>query len=893
MKFRRLRTNCMREHLSPRRGGMSRRLRAVSTLLLIFAATLPAHADKANSAYKAGVAAEQNNRTDNAYESYQRAYFLKPRDARYLAAYTRLRFRAAAEHVHKGEVLVEQGKLELALAEFLRAAEIDSTNAMAPQEARRTRELIAKAAALSEAAPPEEPLAEMAERAEGPVRLQALANTPITLRMTETTKVIYKTIGNLVGLNVIFDPEYTPRKITIELNGVTLNDALEIVALASKTFWRPVTANTIYVAAESVGKRKEAEQSVLKTFYLSNMLAPADLTEVANAMRSILDVSRVQPVQAQNALLVRATPDQLVLIKKLLSDIDKARGEVMIDVAILEVTRDQLRTLGTNPPTSISASFPSNMTIQSLGNLNSSQFNVSIPGASFTALMSDTNTKIIQNPQLRVLDNQKATLKIGDRVPIATGSFSPGVGGGGVNALVNTQFQYLDVGVNVDITPRIHSRHDVTLKISMEVSSVTGQSNIGGVSQPIIGQRRIEHETRLREGEVNLLGGILEDTQSDAMSGYPWLMKIPLLRYLMGQNTKTNTQREIVFAITPHIVRSQEVTSENLRAIDVGTPGAIELRYSAPKTAPSPAPAAPQQNVPVQPPAEPTARKEQPQPPATSPSAPGATPNSATTAAGPATTPSSALALSFEPTTISTPLGSKFKVSVSVSGAQNVFSIPLQISYDPERLQVVDVANGGFLSQDRQTVALVYRADATKGTLQITGTRPPNSGGVSGSGTVFVITLSAKAPGESVMDISGASVLDPSMQAHPATSGDVLITVTSDEPTRTDDKKSPATLPAKADQEKHRTIGTEEERLHLFHQQPSRILAWQALPPRTWTAPPVEKSMSAKPPTCCGFPKAPGPNLARDVSLQDSLFREPFAGTTYSALPKSFPPGDE
>ena len=803
MKFPRLRTNCRRDHLVGwRRYGTSKRLRTVSMLILMVAVTMPALADKANSAYKAGVAAEANNKNDSAYEAYQKAYFLKPNDARYVAAYTRLRFRAAAEHVHKGEVLLEQGKLELALAEFLRASEIDPANPMAQQEARSAKDMIAKAAALTEGALPEEPLEEMAERAEGPVRLQALATTPITLRMTENTKVIYKTIGNLVGINVIFDPDYTPRKITIELNGVTLNDALEIVALASKTFWRPVTANTIYVAAESAGKRKEAEQSVLKTFYLSNVLTSADLTEVANAMRSILDVSRVQPVQAQNALLVRATPDQLVLIKKLLSDIDKARSEVMIDVAILEVTRDRLRTLGGNPPTSISASWPSNLTIESLGSLNSGQFNVSIPGASFTALMSDTNTKIIQNPQMRVLDNQKATLKIGDRVPIATGSFSPGVGGGGVNALVNTQFQYLDVGVNVDITPRIHSRHEVTLKIGMEISSVTGQSNIGGVSQPIIGQRRIEHETRLREGEVNLLGGILEDTQSDAISGYPWLIKIPLLRYLFGQNNKNHTEREIVFAITPHIVRAQEVTAQNLRSIDVGSPSSIELRYSpAPKTpTPAPAPAAPQQPGAAPPPAEPSARKEQPPParpsaaanppPATKP-APGATPP------GPATAPSGALALSFEPTTVSPLLGSKFKVSVSVSGAQNVFSIPLQISYDPERLQVVDVVNGGFLSQDHQTVALVYRADPVKGTLQITGTRPPNSGGVSGSGTVFVITLAAKAAGESVMDIAGASVLDPSMQEHPATSGDLLITVLSDEPPKTDDKDSAATPPAR------------------------------------------------------------------------------------------------
>ena len=154
--------------------------------------------------------------------------------------------------------------------------------------------------------------------------------------------------------------------------------------------------------------------------------------------------------------------------------------------------------------------------------------------------MSDNNTKVLQNPQIRVLDQQKASLKIGDRIPIATGSFQAGAGvsGGGISPLVNTQFQYLDVGVNIDITPQIHSNREVTLKMVLEVSAVTGTSNIGGINQPTIGQRRIEHESRLEDGEINLVGGILQDTETQSLSGYPWLTKIPLLKYLFGQENK-------------------------------------------------------------------------------------------------------------------------------------------------------------------------------------------------------------------------------------------------------------------------------------------------------------------------------------------------------------------
>jgi general secretion pathway protein D len=228
------------------------------------------------------------------------------------------------------------------------------------------------------------------------------------------------------------------------------------------------------------------------------------------------------------------------------------------------------------------------------GALNGNTFVIPIPSASFTMLMSDSNTKLLQRPQIRAVDSEKASLKIGDRIPIATGSFTPGIGAGGISPLVNTQFQYIDVGVNIDITPQIHADNEVTLKMSLEISSLDGQTNIGGITQPNIGQRRIEHTARLHDGEVNLLGGILQDTETKSLSGYPWLTKIPILKYLFGQESKERLEDEVVFAITPHIVRSQEITDENLRMIDVGTTNTIGLRYQEEKPAkPKESPTAP------------------------------------------------------------------------------------------------------------------------------------------------------------------------------------------------------------------------------------------------------------------------------------------------------------
>ena len=567
-------------------------LRILASLVLLLATSLPGSADQAGSAYKHGIHAEAKNDYDAAYEAYNKAHTLRPKDPKYLAAYVRVRFYAAADHVHSGQLLRDEGKLADALTHFQRAAAIDPSNFAAAQEARRTAEMIKKQEHQEQPvrAHPESPLSKMAQEVEGPVELKALSTSPINLRMSENVDMIYKVIGKLAGINVLVDAEYRPQKISIELNDVTPREALDMVALQSKTFWQPISANTIFVAGDSSGKRKELQGNVMKTFYLKNVATSADLQEAANTLKGILDLNRVQLIANQNAMILRGTTDQMILAEKLLNDIDKPKAEVVIDVAVMQVSRDRIRNIGTNPPTSANITLVpgtgtsggssgggsgGSLTLNTFNHLTGNNFQVSIPGASVTALMSDSNTKLLQNPEIRVLDNEKATLKIGDRVPVATGSFQSGIGVGSVN----TQFQYLDVGVNIDIVPHIHSENEVTLKMVLEISSVTGTENIGGISQPIIGQRRIEHETRLQDGEVNMVGGILEDSETQSLSGYPWLAKIPILKYFFGQTDKERRENEIIFAITPHIVRAQDVTEQNLRMVDVGTGNLTDIRH--------------------------------------------------------------------------------------------------------------------------------------------------------------------------------------------------------------------------------------------------------------------------------------------------------------------------
>src|SRR6202034_2382420 len=344
-------------------------------------------------------------------------------------------------------------------------------------------------------------------------------------------RVAFETVAKLAGLSVIFDPDFTGKRITIELPGVTLEQALDSVSLASKAFWKPVTPSVIFVAPDQPQKRKDLEDEEVRTFYVSNTITAQDLTEIVNGLRQLLDLHRLQQVNAQNAIVIRDTPDKLALAAKIIRDIDKSKPEVLIHIQVLTASVDRLRDLGILPGQSVSGAFSprtqlqpnsttttttattttttsttstttttgTQVTLNNLKHLGTADWAITLPGAQANAILTDTETRIVQDPEIRVTDGQKATLKIGDRVPVATGSFQAGVGAGttGVSPLVNTQFQYIDVGVNLDVTPRVHPDDEISLKLKVEVSSVTGTESIGGISQPIISQRTVEHDIRL------------------------------------------------------------------------------------------------------------------------------------------------------------------------------------------------------------------------------------------------------------------------------------------------------------------------------------------------------------------------------------------------------------
>lgn len=765
--------------------------RLAAWALLAVLSLSAAYAESAKSLYKRGQVAEAREDYDGAYSAYMQAFKQSPQDVGYKSAYYRVRGQASALHLAAGRRLLVAGDEQGALAELLRAAEMDPSNEAAQQEVKRVRSLHQPVAVANpdEAPQPGGDAEELAGIA-SPAQLKPMSSEPLTLHMVEDAKVVYQAVGKAAGVNVLFDPDFSPKRIQVDLNAVTLSDALRIVATLSNSFWRPVTANTIFVAADSPTKRKSMEELAVQTFYLTNAWQQNDLNDVNTALRNVLTSQnfKAYAVASQNAIVARGTPDELLLAQKIVDDLDRARPEVVVDIAVMEVSKDWERKIGLSWPqtasvaitggTSSSSSSSSSSTTTStttttptlytLSHLNSTDFSVTLDSATANLLLTDSNTKILQNPRIRATDAQKATMKIGSRNPIATGSYSSSATA--LTSLAETQFQYIDVGVNIELTPTVHYNHDVTMKLSIEVSSISGYTTISSVSEPIIAQKKSEQTIRLREGEASVLGGILNRQDIQSWSGVPGLSSIPLVKYLFGSKDHQTVDDEIVFLLVPHVVRSPYLTPANIRPIDIGSGQSIELRRMSVPAGPAMPPARPKAEpalgtVPggsvgaAAPAALQQMRAAADSGPATTAPA-TVTPAPAAAAAAPATAPAatpvqpgSRTNFSLVPSSNPVENGSTFQVPVVITGAQNIASVPLELKYDPAKLTLVNVGEGDFLGRDGQAVSLVHRDDGP-GTIVVNSARPPGTVGVSGAGVVCVLSFQAKAAGETTIAIT-------------------------------------------------------------------------------------------------------------------------------------------
>jgi general secretion pathway protein D len=728
-----------------------------------------ARAQTAGTWNKRGQAAELHEDYDTAYEDYLKAHNKSPGDMRYTARVDRMRFQAAAQHVDRGRILRQSGDIAGALNQFTRALQIDPSNESATQEIQITeRQDKAPGASipLTQATPAAEAALRDVNAVAPPIILKPISGDPITLHTIGDTKDIYTAIGKIAGLNVLFDPDYQSRRIPVDLMNVSLSDALRVVGTIAGTFYKPITSDTIFVAASTRQKHTDLDDVAVQTFYLTNAAQQADANEIVTALRNVLAAEdKVYLVASQNAIVMRAPPEHLVLAEKLLND---------VDVAILEVNRDKIRNLGITLPQSVTitpqatpnatnttngssttggTATSSTFTLNTLANLNATNFAVTLGGGTLNALLSDADTRVLQNPSIRATDGQNAKLKIGSKLPIATGSYSAGAATGITAGIgVQTQFTYIDVGVNIDMTPTIHLDREVSLKLDIVNSTQSGSVTISGVTEPIIGQRESQTTIQLRDGEPCLLAGILSKEDNMTNSGTPGLSSIPFLKYFFGSVYKENQQDEVVFILIPHIVRESVLTGLNTRAIDTGTMSSIEIRHSEAPVGDASAvnkPPVPGSNISAANAAAAMVQqiKQQalPQTPGGITPAPAIAPAVAPTAG--AVAAGLPVTLTVLPRDSSHPVGTTFTASVLLSGAHDVFSVPLQLQFDPKVLQLVNVDAGGLLGGDGQPVALVHR-DEGNGLVTISASRPPGVNGVNGQGEVCVLTFKAIAAGD-------------------------------------------------------------------------------------------------------------------------------------------------
>ena len=825
-------------------------LTAVVVALALVVPILPLEAKtrKGDKYLAEGRIAEEKKDWDAALNAYQKALVEDPAEIAYQMAVEKTRFQAGQMYVDRGLKIRSTGQLGDALLQFQRAVTIDPGSQIARQELEVTRQMIereqkkikatgkgssAEDRGLTPAEQARKAANDQIDRMQALPELRPLNRELINIKINnQPVKVLYDTIGKIAGINILFDPEYQapPKNVNVDFDNATLEQALDYLSVLTKSYWKPLSANTIFVTNDNPNKRREYEDMVAKTFYLSNINTPQELQEIVNAVRSVAELQRVVAYNSQNAIIVRGEADRVALAEKMIHDLDKPRSEVVVDVLVLEASSvfsrqitAALASTGLNVPvaftprasiaetttSSTSATNTNNSTnytntssstttgssataipLSSLAHLSTSDFSVVLPSALLQAALSDTKTRVMQAPEIRSIDNVKAELKIGEREPTATGSYSAGVATVAVSALVNTQFTYIDVGVNISLTPRVHDNGDVSMHIDLDISNVTGQVNLGGINQPIIGQRKISHDIRLREGQVSLLGGLINQQDSKQVTGIPGLSSIPLLRRLFTGESNDHQRDELMIALIPHIVRRPDITPDNLKGISVGSQQNIKLTYGPPdgeEAAPqagaktpandnannqSPAPVStltpvngiPGMGTPGAPPPPPATAPPATAPPATAPPA-----TAPPTTGGPGN-PASAIRAMFSPRAVETNQNGTFTVTLSVENAANTQTAPIQVHYDPKLLRLNDASPGDLLSRDGKQPIFTKNIQNDAGTASILINRPVGSLGISGSGNLVTLSFQAIGKGATTVEVQNLILRNPEGQPSAATS---------------------------------------------------------------------------------------------------------------------------
>lgn len=575
-------------------------------------------------AYHEAQTAEQQKNWDVAVAEYERAVEIDPNNRTYKLARDRARREASRMHFEKGKVLrnaasqatgAEQYRLaQLAAQELQLTVRLDPSNQFAAVELSKAYQLVQD---FQRASNERVSVDDIKKRAAAniskaqPPTLNPASDEPISLTFSRDTPVkdIYRALGNAFGINVLFDQAVKDDRITIELRDVTAQQALERVMQAGNHFYKILDEKTIIVVPDNPQARRDYEDLVIRTFYLSN----GDAEQVTNVVRTMIEARNVFPLKALNAITIRDTADKVRIAEKIIESNDKAKAEVVVQVELVQLDLNRIREIGmaiSGFPTGTSGEQSSSAIAspivngsvftggsiqqirEAVGSLNllRNNLNFTIPTVTYSLLKTFGNSELLANPELRISEGEKATLHIGQRIPVPVTTIS------GYNPSTSTQpgqnqalsvpytsFQYQDVGIKVAMEPRVHHNREVTLKLTVEVSNQGTPVKFAGQEQPTFATRTIESTIRLKDGETNFLAGLIQSNKIQSATKTPILGDIPFIGRLFTNERKDETRTDLVLTMTPHIVRIADITEEDVAPMWVGTGNNMTFRGVSPR----------------------------------------------------------------------------------------------------------------------------------------------------------------------------------------------------------------------------------------------------------------------------------------------------------------------
>ncbi len=771
------------------RNGQRSRTLALALLLLVVFASCSGYRSFREAQY-----AEVAGDWDAAVLRYMELVTADPSDLRYRAGLLRAKTQAAHAHFEQGRKLQEAGRNRDAMLEMQRAVQLDPTNQYALTELEKLRTRIE----TSDRGP--KTISQLKDEARGaepmPPVLNPRSDEPITFDFPEASFMeIYRAIGQAFGFNIVFDPRLrdAPLASPIELREVTALEGLEILMQSLGHFYKVLDEQTIMILQNTPANRQAYEDRIIQTFFLSN----SDVKDVMTILRSLLATRFIAANERLNAIVMLDSVEKVKVAERIIEQSDKAKAEVVIDVELLQINTSKLQDLGLSLDSNtlgISLDIGGEdvpLRMSDVESLNQNNWVLSVPGFLFDFVKRSTDAQILAKPQVRITEGEEASFSIGDRVPIPVTSFNT-ANTAGSNVVPITSYQYQNVGIEVNITPRVHHNEEVSLDLDIEVSDLSGQ--IG--NQPIIGSRNIKTSIRLRDGETNFLAGLIRTNESNTQDGIPGLSEIPVLGRLFSRRASDNTRTDIVLTMTPHIIRRADITEQDLAPIWVGTEQNVVFRGSSPRIdsgvegpfdepldesdetrqqleerlPPGLRDAAPEGDTGAEGDDQPPTGVELVPPPGSQ------LQNAGLLDRPPAIVPalfqpSSArtnpeIELSFTPQALRVTVGDSFEARLDIRARAPVSHLPLRLRYDPERIEVTAVRAESFLG-DQSEISLMTDS-STPGTVIVGLSRLGDQAGVAGRGHLLALEVRAVGPGRATITVEQAKPKGPELEALPA-----------------------------------------------------------------------------------------------------------------------------